>query len=65
LKKLKKQSNFVVYKLAKSFTTVAIDEVSSSMFITLFIPYEYKATFSPIMKSNKRLPYASETFISL
>jgi hypothetical protein len=37
------------------------------MFISsLFIPYEYKATFSPIYeKSNKRLLCKLETFISL
>jgi hypothetical protein len=52
----KKQFPLLYHKLAKSkFTTVAIDEVSQALclLVSLFIPYEYKATFSPIYEAIK------------
>jgi hypothetical protein len=56
LEKLKtKQFPLLYHKLAKSkFTTVAI-EVSQALclLVSLFIPYEYKATLALFMKSNK------------
>jgi hypothetical protein len=56
------------HKLAKSkFTTVAIDEVSQALclLVSLFIPYEYKATLALFMKAIKGYYVSLETFISL
>lgn len=70
LEKLKtKQFPLLYYNCAKSmFNTIAIDEVSQSLclLVSLFIPYEYKGSFSPIYEKAIKGYYLNwETFMSL
>jgi hypothetical protein len=69
LEKLKtKQFPLLYHNCAKSqFNTIEIDEVSQSLcfLVSLFIPYEYKANFSPIYEKAIKGYYLNmETFIS-
>jgi hypothetical protein len=53
LEKLKTKQFPLLYHAKSKFTTVAIDEVSQALcLLVLFIPYEYKATFSPIYEKQ-------------
>jgi hypothetical protein len=69
LEKLKrKQFPLLYHNCAKSkFNNIKIDEVSQALclLVSLFIPYEYKADFSPIYKKAIKGYYLNmETFIS-
>jgi hypothetical protein len=70
LEKLKTtQFPLLYHNLTKSmFNSIAIDEVSQALclLVSLFIPYEYKGSFSPIYEKAIKGYYLNmETFISL
>jgi hypothetical protein len=69
LEKLKtKQFPLLYHPLSSSqFNTIAIDAVSQALclLVSLFVPYEYKASFSPIYQKAIKGYYVNlETFIS-
>jgi hypothetical protein len=70
LEKLKrKQFPLLYHEAAKSmFSTIEIDEVSQALclLVSLFIPFKYKASFSPVYEKAVKGYYLSfETFLGL